>query len=64
MPITMWIRETTDEDFIPQHRIKYFKRNSDTKIVWDREERIDQIFGSGLTGRIRAGIDDKNEDDI
>lgn len=51
MPVSTWVRETTDEDFIPQHRIKYFKRNSDGEIVWDREGRIDKFFGSGLTGR-------------
>lgn len=51
MPMTMWVRESTDEDFIPQHRIKYFKRNSDGEVVWDREGRIDKFFGSGLTGR-------------
>ena len=46
-----WLAETTDEDFIPLHRIKYFKRKeSDGSLctVWHREERIDRIFGSGL----------------
>jgi MJ1316 RNA cyclic group end recognition domain len=51
MPMTLWVSETSDEDFIPQHRIKYFKRNSDGEVVWDREGRIDKIFGTGLTGR-------------
>lgn len=44
----MWIRESTDEEFIPQHRIKYFKREGDGEIVWNRDERIDKIFGTGL----------------
>ncbi|KAF7506898.1 hypothetical protein GJ744_011139 [Endocarpon pusillum] len=52
MPLATWVTETSDEDFIPQHRIKYFKRNTDGEIVWDREARIDKIFGSGLTGRV------------
>jgi uncharacterized protein (UPF0248 family) len=52
MPMSKWIRETSDEDFIPQHRIKYFKRSTDGEVVWDREGRIDKIFGSGLTGQV------------
>ena len=49
MPAAKWIKESTDEDFIPQHRIKYFKRITDGEVVWDRDARIDRIFGSGLT---------------
>jgi uncharacterized protein (UPF0248 family) len=42
-----WIqnREVTEEEWIPLHRIKYFKRGEE--VVWDREKRIDLIFGSG-----------------
>ncbi len=47
-----WISEVTDEEWIPQHRIRYFKRvNEDEaagEIVWDREKRIDKIFGTGI----------------
>ncbi|KAH0532402.1 hypothetical protein TsFJ059_001096 [Trichoderma semiorbis] len=42
-----WRTEQTDEEFIPQHRILYFKRKSDGVIVWDRRTRVDTIFGSG-----------------
>lgn len=42
-----WRTEQTDEEFIPQHRILYFKRKSDGVIVWDRRSRVDTIFGSG-----------------
>ncbi|PWY95333.1 hypothetical protein BO94DRAFT_531254 [Aspergillus sclerotioniger CBS 115572] len=42
-----WKKETTDEEFIPQHRILYIKRSSDGEIVWDRRRRIDKIFLSG-----------------
>ena len=52
MPVDLWIRELTDKGFIPQHRIKYFKTVSDGNIIWDREERIDEVFGSGLTSNI------------
>ena len=43
-----WKTEQTDEEFIPQHRVVYFKRRSDGIIVWDREKRIDRVFGTGL----------------
>lgn len=45
--VNSWKRESTDEEFIPQHRILYIKRKSDSEIVWDRRRRIDQIFKSG-----------------
>ncbi|KAI0872669.1 hypothetical protein GGS24DRAFT_466649 [Hypoxylon argillaceum] len=44
-----WKSEQTDEEFIPQHRILYFKRKSDGVMVWDRKERRDIIFGSGVS---------------
>ncbi|TGJ81024.1 hypothetical protein E0Z10_g7745 [Xylaria hypoxylon] len=49
-----WKSEQTDEEFIPQHRILYFKRKSDGIIVWDRKERRDTVFGSGISS-ISAG---------
>ncbi|KAH6856719.1 2'-5' RNA ligase superfamily-domain-containing protein [Chaetomium sp. MPI-CAGE-AT-0009] len=42
-----WKSEQTDEEFIPQHRILYFKRKSDGKLVWDRRTRWDELFGNG-----------------
>lgn len=48
MPLTSWKREFTDEEFIPLHRIVYFREKGvEGKIVWDRRTRIDLIFGSG-----------------
>ncbi|KAI1298958.1 hypothetical protein F5Y03DRAFT_366950 [Xylaria venustula] len=44
-----WKSEQTDEEFIPQHRILYFKKKSDGVIVWDRKERRDTVFGSGIS---------------
>ncbi|KKY19286.1 hypothetical protein UCDDS831_g05491 [Diplodia seriata] len=41
-----WKVEQTDEEFIPQHRILYFKRRSDGVRVWDREARLDILSGS------------------
>jgi hypothetical protein len=48
MPFDLWLRESTEEDFVPQHRIKYFKRTQSEEIVWSRDGRIDRIFRSGL----------------
>ncbi|KAL8727955.1 MAG: hypothetical protein Q9166_005720 [cf. Caloplaca sp. 2 TL-2023] len=45
-----WLDTTEEEDFIPMHRIRCFKRRSDGYVVWDREKRIDEIFGSGVSG--------------
>lgn len=42
-----WRTEQTDEEFIPQHRIRYFKRKTDGAVVWERETKQDDIFGSG-----------------
>ncbi|KAL2129929.1 hypothetical protein VTI74DRAFT_7093 [Chaetomium olivicolor] len=41
-----WKSEQTDEEFIPQHRILYFKRRSDGRKVWDRRTRYDEVFGN------------------
>ncbi|KIW35035.1 uncharacterized protein PV07_01763 [Cladophialophora immunda] len=63
LPATKWISEFTEEEWIPQHRIKYFKRlceNGEEEIVWDREKRIDKIFGSGL--RVSGPEDDEKMD--
>jgi uncharacterized protein (UPF0248 family) len=48
MPLGLWLKESTEEDFIPQHRIKYFKKIPSEEVVWSRDDRIDKIFGSGL----------------
>ncbi|KAI1779638.1 hypothetical protein F4818DRAFT_148065 [Hypoxylon cercidicola] len=46
--VNSWKSETTNEEFIPEHRIVYFKRKSDGVVVWDKEARRDEMFGSGL----------------
>jgi poly(A) polymerase Pap1/uncharacterized protein (UPF0248 family)/endonuclease/exonuclease/phosphatase family metal-dependent hydrolase len=45
-----WKTEQTDDEFIPQHRILYFKKKGDGggEIVWERATRIDRVFGSGV----------------
>ena len=48
MPLDKWNNgDVTDEEFIPQHRILWFRRNEDGVKVWDRRERIDMIFADG-----------------
>ena len=62
MPVDLWLSETTEEDFVPQHRIQYFKRVSDGTKVWDREQRIDLVFGSGLgSGSGSIELDEREE---
>jgi uncharacterized protein (UPF0248 family) len=39
-----WVSESTDEEWIPQGRIQYFRRVSDGKRVWDRATKQDCIF--------------------
>ncbi|KAK5122580.1 hypothetical protein LTR85_003843 [Meristemomyces frigidus] len=38
-------KQTEDEDFIPEHRIRQLKRTFDGKIVWCRAGRIDLLGG-------------------
>ncbi len=40
----MWVSESTDEDWIPQGRIQYFRRISDEKRIWDRATRYNVVF--------------------
>jgi uncharacterized protein (UPF0248 family) len=49
IPVARWKFEQSDLEFIPLHRILYFRRRSDGVKVWDRENRIDLIFGSGTS---------------
>jgi len=40
--------DTTDEEWIPQHRILYFRKRGEEGRVWDREKRLDRVFGTGI----------------
>lgn len=42
-----WKKDSTDEEFIPLHRIVYIVRKADGEVVWDRRQRLDRIFSSG-----------------
>lgn len=42
-----WVRDTTDEEWIPEHRIVWFKRcpaQGESEIMWDKPKRLDKIF--------------------
>lgn len=59
MPLGRWKSEATDEEFIPQHRILYFKKRGggggEEVIVWDRAGRVDRVFGSGVGAGLGEG---------
>jgi uncharacterized protein (UPF0248 family) len=42
--LDQWKSDTSDDEFIPQHRITAFKQRSTGEIVWHRAEKIDKIF--------------------
>ena len=51
--------DVTDEEFIPQHRILYFRRASDGVRVWDRKRRLDEIFKSGVPGGLPEEVEER-----
>jgi len=55
----------TDEEWIPQHRIMYFRKKSDQdgRRVWDRASRLDRLFGSGViaTQEERDDVESEHE---
>ena len=56
MDVAIWKGggDVTDEEWIPQHRIQYFRRKGDEedRKVWDRASRLDRVFGSGVLGAV------------
>jgi uncharacterized protein (UPF0248 family) len=52
-PVAQWAKDTTDEEFIPEHRIEYFKRydaGGKEEVLWDKSSRLDKIFQHGGSG--------------
>ena len=46
LPLEQWGKETEDEEFIPEHRIRILRRvdkQGTGSVVWDREKRICQL---------------------
>lgn len=50
MDVSAWKGDFSDEEWIPQHRILYFRKKADDleRRMWDRESRLDRLFGSGV----------------
>lgn len=52
MDVSAWkggVADITDEEWIPQHRIMYFrKKGEEERRVWDRAARLDRLFRSGV----------------
>ena len=44
-----WVTETTDENWIPEHKIEYFKRYRDgmAEVMWDKATKLDKFKNSG-----------------
>ena len=54
LDVSVWkggVADFTDEEWIPQHRIMYFRKKGDGEgqRIWDRATRLDRLFGSGVT---------------
>jgi uncharacterized protein (UPF0248 family) len=43
--VNLWTTESTEEHFIPMHRIRSIRKKTTGQTVWHREERIDLISG-------------------
>ena len=58
MDVMLWKggRDVEEEDWIPQHRILYFRKKGDAEgvHVWNREKRLDRICGSGILEELEA----------
>lgn len=56
----------TDEEWIPQHRIMYFRNKSDEagRKVWDRAARLDRLFGSGVVVDECASVGPDDRQDV
>lgn len=52
-------KDTTADNFLPIHRIYYFKCNDD--IVWDRRNMVDNIFGSTGGKKINQILEEQNK---
>jgi uncharacterized protein (UPF0248 family) len=44
LPASSWTSETSDDEFIPLHRITAFRKLTTGDTVWHRDARIDRIF--------------------
>lgn len=49
--LSAWESEVSEEEFIPLHRVLSVKRKQDGLVVWEREGRVDLVFGTGKSGK-------------
>ena len=66
LDVSAWkggVADFTDEEWIPQHRIMYFRKKGDEegRRVWDRVTRLDRLFGSGVTPAPALEVPEKME---
>jgi uncharacterized protein (UPF0248 family) len=58
-PVAAWVTETTDDLFIPEHRIVWFKRcppHGGEVLVWDKAQKIDRLFADPVTETAVGGM--------
>lgn len=46
VPITSFAKDSTDETFVPEHRIAAFRNVKTGQVVWHKEKRLDLISGT------------------
>jgi uncharacterized protein (UPF0248 family) len=54
-PAVQWAKDITDEEFIPEHRIEYFKRycpGGKEEVLWEKCSRLDKIFQNSGSGNV------------
>lgn len=47
VPIKSFAKDSTDESFVPEHRIAAFRNVRTGQVVWHKEKRLDLISGTG-----------------
>jgi len=64
MTVSSWKGDVTDEEWVPQHRIAYFRKKVDEsgRRMWDRGQRLDRFFGSGLPQTDQASSPEEGPD--
>ncbi|KAF2742084.1 hypothetical protein M011DRAFT_294760 [Sporormia fimetaria CBS 119925] len=48
MPLDRWKSDVSEDEFIPMHRVLWFRRKGNGEVVWDRRARNDKVFGRGV----------------
>lgn len=56
IPLGKWKSDVSHDEFVPMHRVLYFKKKADGGVIWDRKARIDQVFRSGGNGDTASDV--------